>query len=92
MRCFGGVFQRYLCGLGGLGESGGRVVPFERSSDRFAIRFCIWRMPTSQSLERPGLSVESSRIPGWRYLLGSTGVAVMMSGQLAPEFPNQTNP
>ena len=71
---------------------GGRVVPFERSSDRFAMRFCVWRMPTSQSLERPGLSVESSRIPGWRYPLGSTGVAVMMSGQLATEFPNQTYP
>ena len=92
MRCFGGVFQRYLCGLGGLGKSGDRVVPFERSSDRFAMRFCVWRMPTSQSLERPGLSVESSRIPGWRYPLGSTGFAVMMSGQLATEFPNQTHP
>ena len=52
MRCFVGVFHRYLCELGGLGESGGRVVPFERSSDRFAMHFCVWRMPTSQSHER----------------------------------------
>ena len=29
------------------------------------MRSCVWRMPTSRSLKRPGFLVESSWVPGW---------------------------
>ena len=65
MRCFGGVFRHWLRGLGGLGESGGAVSPFERSSDHPAMRSSARRMLTPRSPERPRLSVESLWVPGW---------------------------
>ena len=94
MRCFVGGFRRWLRGLGALGDSGAEpVAPFERASDRPAMRSCVPRMPTSRSLKRPGLLVESSRVPGWPVsTCGSAGVGVTMSAQLATEFVNQKHP
>ena len=53
MPCFGGAFRHWLRGLGGLGDAGGCVVPFQRSSVRSEMRSCVWRMPISRSLKRP---------------------------------------
>ena len=65
MRCFGGVFRHWLRDLGGLGDSGGPVSPFERRSDRPAMPSSAKRMLTSRSPERPRFSVESLWVPGW---------------------------
>ena len=68
MRCFGGVFRRWLRGLGESGESAdqmGRRVPFEQSPDRPAMRSSAKRMLTSRPPERTRLLVESSWVPGW---------------------------
>ena len=67
MPCFGGVFRHWLRGLRGLGDAGGgeQVSPFERSSDRPAmrsIRQADADIPIARASRAPGGVVVGSRL------------------------------